>query len=201
MSYLFFDTETTGLPDFRMPTQWEGQPRICQLGAILTDDDGKVRAEMNLIASPSGWKVPYEAAQIHGITQDDAIKFGVSMKGILTLFSRFISKADVVVAHNIRFDAFMIEREVLACEMQPADFKITTQTCTMEMARDVVCIPPTERMIASGRTGFKSPNLMEAFRHFFGRDFDGAHDAMADVRACKDIFFAITQSQKVGAAA
>lgn len=44
MGYLFFDTETTGLPDTRMPPEWEGQPHICQLGAIMTDEQGRVKA-------------------------------------------------------------------------------------------------------------------------------------------------------------
>ena len=41
-----------------------------------------------------------------------------------------------------------------------------------------------------GMTGYKNPSLPRTYRHFFGRDFDGAHDAMADVRACRDVFFA-----------
>jgi DNA polymerase-3 subunit epsilon len=66
----------------------------------------------------------------------------------------------------------------------PAEF-----TCTMLKAIDVVKCPPTEKMRRAGRTGFKNPNLAETYRHFFGRDFEGAHDAMADVRACRDVFF------------
>ena len=36
---------------------------------------------------------------------------------------------------------------------------------------------------------FKWPNLQEAHQHAFGKPFDGAHDAMADLRACKDVYF------------
>ena len=48
-----------------------------------------------------------------------------------------------------------------------------------------------EAMLAKGMTGYKRPSLTETYRHFFGRDFDGAHDAMADVRACRDVYFAL----------
>jgi hypothetical protein len=36
---------------------------------------------------------------------------------------------------------------------------------------------------------YKWPRLIEAYRHAFGKDFTGAHDALADVRACKEIYF------------
>jgi len=35
--------------------------------------------------------------------------------------------------------------------------------------------------------------LSEAYRHAFGKDFDGAHDAMSDIRATKDVYFWITK--------
>jgi DNA polymerase-3 subunit epsilon len=199
MTILFFDTETTGLPDFRMPPDWEGQPRICQLGAILTDAEGKVKAEMNLIMRPDGYLIPRSASDIHGITHEDAIKYGVSIKGALMLFSRLISKAERVVAHNIGFDQFMIEREAIACEFYPKDFMLAASYCTMENSRAVVRIPPTEKMTAAGFTDFKNPNLQECHKHFFGREFDGAHDAMADVRACRDVYFAIQKQQRAAA--
>lgn len=192
MTYLFFDTETTGLPDFRMPPEWEGQPRICQIGAILTDRDGFVKSELNLIIRPAGWTIPSAASDIHGITQEAAEKYGVSMRAVLSLFNRLCTKAELVVAHNIKFDQMMIEREASAAEFPIGDFRFEG-FCTMEAARNVVQCPPTEKMLAKGMTGFKSPSLTEAYRHFFGSDFEGAHDAMADVRACKDVFFKLRE--------
>jgi DNA polymerase-3 subunit epsilon len=50
-------------------------------------------------------------------------------------------------------------------------------------------------MKAAGRFHHKTPNLGEAFRHFKGRDFENAHSAMADVQACRDVYFAITDRQ------
>lgn len=187
MTYLFWDTETSGLPDQSIAPSWEGQPHICQLGAILTDDQGKVKAEMNLLVKPVGWTIPKVASDIHGISQADAEKYGLSIKGVLTVFARLASMAEVLVAHNLPFDLFMLEIE---CERAGVRMDLPpTQACTMAESSPILQIPPTAAMLRSGRTNYKNPNLQEAYRHFFGRNFEGAHDAMADVRACKEIFF------------
>ena len=43
--------------------------------------------------------------------------------------------------------------------------------------------------------GFKWPKLTEAFRHFIGKDMEGAHDALADVRGCAAVFFAFEKME------
>ena len=187
--YLFFDTETDGLFEKNKPASDPCQPHICQLGAILTDQYGRVKAEVNLLVRPEGWTIPQTATSIHGITQDDADKYGLSIKGVLTIFSRLLAKSEKLIAHNIHFDLFMLEIE---CHRSGVSLELPKQyTCTMEDSVNVLKLPPTAKMAACGMTKFKNPNLQEAYRHFFGRDFEGAHDAMADVRACRDVFFAL----------
>lgn len=192
MTYLFFDTETTGLPDYRMPAEWEGQPRICQLGAIVTDADGRVKAEANLLIKPDGWSIPDASAAVHGITQSDAEKYGFSIRAALSIFDRLMPMARTIVAHNLQFDLMMIQIEAARTDTSNMRFDFPAECyCTMTNATPVLQLPPTAKMAARGKTEFKKPNLQEAYRHFFGREFEGAHDAMADVRACRDVFFAI----------
>ena len=40
-----------------------------------------------------------------------------------------------------------------------------------------------------GNYGFKYPNLTELHRKLFKKAFDDAHDALADVRACKAAYY------------
>jgi DNA polymerase-3 subunit epsilon len=203
--YLFFDTETTGLPDFKLPAEWEAQPRICQLGAIVTDRDGRVKAEANLLIKPDGWTIPDAATAVHGISQADAEKYGVTMKGALSVFARLLKMADTLIAHNLRFDLFLLEIEAHRTGMLDGKLDLPPSCfCTMTSSINVLQLPPTQKMQAVGFTKFKNPNLQEAYRHFFGREFEGAHDAMADVRACRDVFFALKKleaTQTTGAAA
>ena len=145
--------------------------------------------EINFLIRPNGWTIPQEANAIHGINQDAAQAYGIKIDGALSIMRRLISRSVAVIAHNIEFDVRMLLREALLTpEMAWADL-VGKGFCTMKTAADVVKCPPTQRMLAKGMTGFKNPSLSETYRHFFGKDFDGAHDAMADVRACRDVFF------------
>jgi hypothetical protein len=48
----------------------------------------------------------------------------------------------------------------------------------------------TKKCNLPGRFGKpKWPKLQEAYKWCFNKEFDKAHDAMADIRACKEVFF------------
>lgn len=60
--YVFFDTETNGLPKSwkAEPTDVDNWPRIIQLAFIVTDEDfNEVERYCELI-QPDGWKIPKE---------------------------------------------------------------------------------------------------------------------------------------------
>lgn len=53
-----YDTETTGLPLFKEPSDHPGQPRVTQLAAELFDDaTGATIASMDVIIRPDGWTI------------------------------------------------------------------------------------------------------------------------------------------------
>ncbi len=186
MAILVFDTETTGLPDMKMMGS-NNQPHICQLAALLCDNAGAIKAGMNFIIKPDGWVIPDNLAALHGITTEIAMQYGISIKGALSIFARMAACANTLVAHNIKFDAFMLNIEVDRTGMSlvlPGSLG-----CTQTLSHELVKCPPTQKMLDCGMRGYKTPSLKETYRHFFGRDFDRAHDAAADVQACKEIYF------------
>lgn len=181
--YLFFDTETTGVYDFKSPPSADHQPHICQLGAILTDVDGSTRGEINFLIKPAGWTIPPEAEAVHHISQTDCESFGIDIRDALAMFKRLAGHAGLMVAHNINFDIGMLQRELHALGIEETFLDEPDRACTMELTTPVLKLP--------GKYGdYKWPQLAEAYRHYFGEDFEGAHDAMADIRACRDVFFA-----------
>ncbi|MNW03584.1 hypothetical protein D3C71_1995390 [compost metagenome] len=54
-------------------------------------------------------------------------------------------------------------------------------------------------MIAANRNHYKTANLGEAVQYFTGKPLVNAHSAMADVRGCMDVYFAIQDLQRAEA--
>ncbi len=183
---LFFDTETTGKANMRggpMVTQ----PAIVQLGALLTDDDGGERAVMNLIIKPDGWTIPAEAAAIHGITTDLAEQCGVPLVSALSVFSMLCARANELIAHNIDFDLLVTESAYHRLGKE-SRFDGLPKFCTMKATTDVCKIP--------GPYGYKWPKLAEAHVQLLCRELEDAHDALADVRGCARVYFALKAMQQ-----
>ena len=78
--YLFFDTETTGLPrNWKAPvTDLNNWPRLVQLAYLYYDADGKKIMGGDCIIKPEGFTIPTDASRVHGITTERALEEGVA---------------------------------------------------------------------------------------------------------------------------
>lgn len=195
---LFFDTETTGLPDFKAPFESAHQPHIVQLAALLVDMDTRETIQsMDVICRPDGWTIPDEVAAVHGITTEHAAEVGIPESLAVSMFMELWAGRPRV-AHNQQFDARIVRIALLRHQNQEAadDWKAGAAECTAILATPICALPPTEKMKAVGRFHHKTPNLGEAYRHFTGKGLENAHSAMADVMACRDVYFAIKGAQQ-----
>lgn len=184
---LFFDTETTGFYDQKLPPDHAGQPHIVQLAAELCEDDGRPVMGMSLIID-CPFPIPARASEVHGITNEIAGARGVDLEFAIDLFRHFYRLADLVVCHNVAFDVPVMASEIT--RFLKRSTVLTKPTfCTMESATPIVNLPPTERMLAAGFNKPKPPKLEECIRHFFDEALEGAHDAMIDVAACRRVYF------------
>lgn len=175
MKRIYYDTETTGFPAKAGAPQSEW-PHIVQLAAILVDDEEGEVASLNVIIRPDGWTVPDDAAKIHGITTEKAERFGIPIASAMSMFSQLCRQAEQAIAHNDEFDLKLVTFEIDRLA-KPNVLLTTPRFCTMKATTEICKLP--------GRYGqFKWPKLIEAHQHFFGEGFDGAHDALVDVRAC-----------------
>lgn len=189
---LFFDTETTGFPDFNAQARDPKQPHMVQLAAILMDDNERPIEEHNVIIKPEGWNIPKEASDVHGIT-DEVAKVGISEKLASEILLAMIRKSSLVIAHNLTFDKFIariaMRRFDLITDADDAWWKGLPTFCTMRATTDICQLP-------GNRAGsFKWPKLQEAHKHAFGEEFEDAHDAMADVGACARIYFWLAKQE------
>ncbi len=181
---LFFDTETTGLPDFNKRARDPSQPHIVQLAAIAMTDDLTTEIDAyNVIIKPDGWTIPKEASDVHGITMEKAA-CGIPEKEAAEKLLSMVALSALIVGHNIQFDKFIariaMRRYELITDAQDQWWKQLPTFCTMKSTTHLCKLP--------GPYGFKWPKLQEAYQHAFGETFAGAHDALADVRACARVY-------------
>ena len=181
--YLFFDTETTGRPrNYNAPaTDLGNWPRLVQLAWALFDEDEQEVDCRDMIIKPDDFTIPREATEIHGITTERAMEDGFPLGDALLDFSSVLVQTSLLVAHNIDFDAKIVEAEFIR-ENIPTNLSTIPKICTMKRS--------TEFCRIQGRYGrYKWPSLSELHLKLFNTPFEGVHDAKEDVKACANCFF------------
>lgn len=184
--YLFFDTETSGLPrNWKAPvSDSRNWPRLVQLGWIACSRDGDITDSQEFIIRPDGFRIPAGAVQTHGITTERALEEGVPLRGVLEAFCAAVDAALVLVAHNMNFDENILGAEFYREELSPPG-GTQTRCCTMRRSTDYCQLP--------GKYGYKWPTLEELHRKLFGESFENAHGALADTTACMRCFFKLKE--------
>lgn len=180
--YLFFDTETTGLPEnFNAPlTDFANWPRMVQLAYILCDGKGNEITRENFIIKPEGFTIPLKSTGIHRITHNYAMQNGVTLAIVLNHFQTIIQMADIVIAHNLEFDEKIVGAEFLRTGMKN-HLQNKRKLCTQLMTTNFCAINTS--------FGYKWPSLGELHFKLFNKDIEDAHDALKDVEATAKCFW------------
>lgn len=198
MRILGFDTETTGVPNFKVPADRDEQPRICQVAAALVDGE-TLRDLFNPVYSlvvPENWPPMDPAAQkAHGITLEECEAQGRPIKELLCLINDMLDEADLVVGANPAFDLKMLRGAFRRAGM-PDRYGEVKQYCVLRGATKICRIPATPKMRQCGIFRYKTPSLAEAYKTILGEDLEGAHDAMSDMRATLRLYLALEQRKE-----
>lgn len=188
---LVFDTETTGIPDFKAPSEDPSQPHLVEIAALLYSEDGLIDS-FEALVRPDGWIITPEMTAIHGITHEQAMAEGIPEQEALEKFLTLHAKAQLRVAHNCSFDDRIIRIAMLRYMGKDAadQFKAGPTYCTALKSKPILNLPATEAM---KKTSFKvkTPTLGEAHKHLIGTEIVGAHRARADAEACAEVYYAL----------
>lgn len=184
--YLIFDTETTGLPKkWKAPvSDLNNWPRLVQIAWLQCNNSGEILSSSNYTVKPQGYIIPEEVVKIHGISTEKARNEGIALKMVLNEFSNAISQSSLLIAHNMSFDEKVVGAEFLREKTESRLFNIP-KICTMERSTNYCKLP--------GTYDYKWPSLSELYFKLFDKDFEEAHDAVVDVRACAECFFRLKQ--------
>jgi DNA polymerase III epsilon subunit-like protein len=186
---LVCDTETTGFPAKSRALTDQTQPRIVQLAALqYNPSTSRIEQSMCLVTKPDGWEIKPELTAIHGISQEYALANGhPEVDVIKTFLHLWVGEGTPlrVVGHNAQFDIDIIS--IAVARFFPkllADWQTTALFCTQKESKELV-------QAKNKNGGLKLPKLVEAYKHFFGEEFDGQHSANADTVATLKVYLAL----------
>lgn len=185
--YLFFDTETTGLPlDWKAPvTNLNNWPRMVQLAYLIYDKNGNKIKQADFIIQPEGFVIPKDASKVHGISTEKAIAEGASLIDVLNEFFEDVQQSDFLVAHNMAFDEKIVGAELLRKNKQNI-IPLKKQICTMQSTINYCKLP--------SKYGFKWPKLTELHTALFNEGFDEAHNALVDISITAKCFWELKRN-------
>lgn len=174
---LLCDTETTGL--LKGHRDFFGQPGIVQLAAVKLNDDLVEVDHFNLMVNPEIGKWEDEAIKTHGITPDKVADAPTFFE-VGRAFAEFALGCHTFAGYNTEFDKKVLWWQLLRYGLEK-NFPWPL--------RDVDVMKRVSKMIEmQGKRGVKFPTLGEAYQYCFKRDFENAHDALADIRATAEVW-------------
>lgn len=178
MSYIAWDTETTGLPMTRDRATPDNvhlfdKCRMVSIACVKYSSHGRELGSHHSIVYPDTYEVT--ASEIHGITHEDALANGFPF---LQVYNKFVdaikeSGSKIMVAHNSEFDENVLFSECYRRGISTEPFKDVTFVCTLDMTR---------------RIFMTSMKLIILYEKLTGEVFKNAHNALADSRACGVVY-------------
>ena len=182
---LVFDTETSGLVKKDEPILSK-QPYIVQYAHALIDvGNGHWDVEETwnkMFQIPIN--MPRRAQEVHGISAE-RVKGKIYIYSVLDQILSRLEEADIIAGHNVRFDMNMLFVEAKRIGQQERVKALAPKLVdTMKESKNIVGAK-------NKRGALKNPNLQEAYKYFHGENFDGAHDALADVMATAKVLKAL----------
>jgi DNA polymerase-3 subunit epsilon len=167
---VFLDLETTGISI--------SKDKIIEISIIkFNPDDSEV--EKTVRVNP-GIPIPQAATAIHGITDEDVAN-EPSFHRYAKSFFDFITGCDIGGFNVLKFDVPLLQQEFSRCSLS---WDVT----------DVYLVDP---MVIFHK---KEPrDLSAAYKKYCGVELEGAHQAVTDARAAKDVLIGqMTQYSDIG---
>lgn len=184
---LFFDTETSGFINKNLPADDPKQAWIMQLAFILSDEN-RIYTEFSSLIKADGRSCHPGAQKVHQISVEECDRGGLYEPSILDMLYRTSAPDTTLIAHNIFFDLGFIQQMMIRHNMQEFgnNFRALPLFCTMKSSTDLCRLP--------GKFGkYKWPKLTELYKFLFDEEFEGAHDALADVRATRRCYYRLKE--------
>jgi len=207
----------TGMQKILRASDASKWPHAVQFCYILYDNvTHKAKIVNEILKLPEGVQMSAESEAVHKIsleksqgqtkrvinpvTGETMMTYNPEIHEILEEFMKDFERADVIVAHNLRFDRNMLLAEMDRLRKREGfeQFEEYIQNlyankkefCTANFGADVCQIEATNK---AGKKYYKMPKLNYLYTHLFGYapDESKLHDALMDVVICMRCFYKI----------
>jgi len=186
------DTETTGLPAARNanPVGYHAydNARIVQIAWALYNEYGELQSNEVYLIKPDGFVVPEFSTRIHGISNEEALRDGVSITDMFMRLYYALRNVKTLVAHNMAFDYGIILSEmyrVVTESMHDESVSFTNGLINMWLEKERKCT-----MLMAHVPGQRWSKLVDLYLRLFGEVPQGTlHRADVDVEACARVYF------------
>ena len=187
MKVLFLDLETNGLPQQISYNSYYSydqlskyrNARIVQIAYILCDinldidnKDNRVISKKDFIIKPNGFIINND--DIHGIKHNYASMNGLALSDVINNIKADFINAELLVAHNVLFDKNVLLSELFRLKSNDLINHINKikNYCTSKGCANFTKI--------RFRNTYKQPKLSELYYCLFGKNIEGAHNAIYD---------------------
>ena len=187
--------------DAANPDKWPNSVQFCYI--IYNNKTNEMTTVNELVKMPVGAVMGEESEAIHHISKEDTEAHGKDIRELMDTFMDDFKTADVIVAHNLRFDKNLLLAELKRLTMREdidqdekkkyelfmmEFYNNKKEYCTAKFGTDEC---KTVGVNKNGKEYYKMPKLMNLYKHLFGHlpDEDKLHDAKADVIICLRCFY------------
>ena len=197
---VLFDLETSGL-NFR-------QDKILELGYLIIEK-GKIIEENSYVVN-WGIKIPEIITKLTNITQEEVEFDGITPKELLKIVVAVLKKANLLVAHNEKFDVSFLHDFLLSMGIEDGIESFDLDYLdSLTVVADFIKKGKNPRKPRSNAKEYdkkmeeyteklskvQSHKVMSAC-NYYGIELKGAHRAMADIKAVYYILQAFCKKEK-----
>lgn len=174
---LFFDIETTGIPQrpkfntYYPPSQFNyyDNSRIVEFAYLICDQNGNEIKRESFVIKPKDFTI--KESDFHTINQQLAEEKGLYINDVLDKLNSDLDICEKIVSHNINFDYNVTLSECLRANKKELVSKLEKKykACTMEMS--------------------KNRKLINVYNDLFNEKWIQTHTSMDDTEKCCKCYF------------
>ncbi len=164
MKYIAFDIETTGL---NVKTD-----RMIQVGAILFDSETyeTIKTYSTLVNPCDDFEIAEGAYEKCHISKEEVLEKGVPISEVISEIQKMFEEADAILTYNgNHFDIPFLFNEFARNGKMLQIPKMVYDSLQIEQRHN-------------------SNKLVDVYKRYYGKDYEDAHNALADVIATIDVF-------------